>query len=230
MITIIHGDDTGSSRKYLNELKERVDTAISLEGDKISVTDLAQELTGGGLFVEKRTLIIEGLLSKKKIGKEKDALIAYLKEHTLEHDILLWEGKDLDKRALKHFTHATQKQFKTPQVLFLFLDSIKPNNGMRLTKLFHQALTTTEVEIMFFMLIRQFRFLLAFSEKSSEQIDEIKRLQPWQQEKLKKQAKLFNPNILIAHYLALSEIDKKQKTGNLPHTLTSAIDIFLLDI
>lgn len=230
MITVIHGDDTGASRTYLYELKARIDTAVILEGDKITVTDLLQELEGGGLFAEKRTLIIEQLLTKKKTGREKEALINFIQEKTLEHDIILWEGKDLDKKMMTLFRHSTLKQFKIPQTLFLFLDSIKPGNGPILVQLFHKVLLTSEPEMVFFMLVRQARLLLALREKSISQIDEVRRMAPWQMGKLQKQAQLFSPQQLITFYTKLADIDQGYKTGKLPLPLNMSLDILLLEI
>jgi DNA polymerase III delta subunit len=91
-----------------------------------------------------------------------------------------------------------------------------------------------EEEAVFYMLIRQFRTLLALhpnaSNKLENQIEELKRAQPWQKEKLMKQSHLFTLPQLIRLYTHLFELDKGQKTGNLTLPLRSSIDIFLLEI
>lgn len=230
MITLIHGDDVGASRNYLLELKARSGDTSVLDGEKITVTDLSQEMDGGGLFVEKQTIIIEQLLSKRKTGKEKSALIKFIQDKTLEHDIILWEGKDLDKKTVNLFRHSSVKEFKIPQTLFHFLDNIKPNNGNKLVPLYHTVLETTEPEMVFFMLVRQMRLLLAMRERSIAQIDEVKRLAPWQVGKIQRQASLFTRNHLVSLYTKLAKMDKELKTGTLPLPLDSAIDIFLLEI
>jgi hypothetical protein len=121
--------------------------------------------------------------------------------------------------------------FKLPQTLFVFLDSFKPGNGKILIKLFHQTIETTEPEMVFFMLVRQIRLLLAVSEQArDETIDELKRLAPWQRTKLEQQAKQFGPEELKKIYARLFLIEQGQKTGNLPNTILTSIDFFLLSI
>src|SRR3989344_6724937 len=197
MITIIHGDDTASSRTYLTDLRDKSPEAAFLDGSSISITDLTQVLDGGGLFQNEKTVIIERLYSRKKAAKEFEAFVSYLQSKTLDHEIILWEDKELDKRSLSIFRHATVKDYKLPQTLFLFLDSISPNQGTKLVQLFHKVLPETDVEMVFFMLVRQVRLLLALREQSTEQIDEVKRLAPWQLNKLQRQAGLFTPTQLV---------------------------------
>ena len=84
--------------------------------------------------------------------------------------------------------------------------------------------------MVFFMLIRQFRLLLALREKSTVHIDEVKRLAPWQMGKLQKQALLFSPEKLVFLYSQLADIDANHKIGKLSLPLDSTIDIFLLEI
>ena len=72
--------------------------------------------------------------------------------------------------------------------------------------------------------------LLALSDNYDFQIDEVKRLQTWQVQKLKKQASLFSREILVLNYRKLFEIDKAAKTGKATIPLSSAIDIWLLKL
>ena len=112
------------------------------------------------------------------------------------------------------------------------MDSIKPGNGPQLVKLFHQTLETAEIEIIFFMLIRQLRLLLALSEKEEtpESIDEIKKMAPWQKGKLHNQAAFFTQEQLLTLYQKLFVIEVGQKTGGLSSSLTSTIDFFLFEV
>ena len=230
MITLIYGDDTAASRNYLFELKSRTGSSVYFEGDKVSITDLVQELDSESLFQEQKTIILEQLLTKKKAGKEKETILSYLHDKAIENEIILWEGKDLEKKTLSGFRYANLKQFKIPQTLFLFLDNIKPNNTSKLISSFHQAAQKTELEMIFFMLIRQFRLLLSLKEQTQALIEETKRLAPWQKEKLQRQANLFDKKQLINLYTKLAKIDQANKTGTLNRPFASAIDFFLLEI
>jgi hypothetical protein len=230
MITIIHGDDIAASRNFLNEVRQKNSEVTLLNGEGLSVTDLMQIVDGGGLFTTEKIIFIENFYSKRKTLKEFDALVTILKENTLEHEIILWEGKELDKKSLSLFGHATVKTYKLPQTLFLFLDSLKPKQGKNLVQLYQKVRTTVDSEMVFFMLIRQVRLLLALSQKSTEQIDEVKRLAPWQINKLQKQAALFTKQELVALHTKLYVLDNELKTGQLPTSLTIALDILLIDI
>ncbi len=165
MLTLIHGDDIVSSRKYFQDIKQRHVDALLIEGDKANLTDITQIFEGGGLFYESKTVFIEQFLTKKfkksaagsakKTASEAVNIAAYLEKQATDNNIILWEGKELEKSALSLFKIADIKMFKFPQTLFLFLDSIKPNNGKQLISLFHKTIVNSEEEMVFFMLIRQ---------------------------------------------------------------------------
>jgi hypothetical protein len=247
MLTIIHGTDIAASRKYFLDQKQAHPDALLLDAESVNLTDLAQVIEGGGLFGESKYIFIEQFLTKRKKSGDYKDIISYLDSHADEHTIYLWENKELDIGTQKAFKKATVKPFKLPQTLFLLLDSIKPDNGKQLITLFHQTIESTEVEMVFFMLIRQLRMLLALSsdghprggrlERSGShdspgvggEIDEIKRL-TWQKTKLQKQASLFKTSHLLTLYNQLFEIEKQQKTGKLSSSLISTIDFFLLEV
>jgi len=119
-----------------------------------------------------------------------------------------------------------------------------------LISLFHQTIETTEIEMVFFMLIRQIRLLLALSQTrhsgeeerrlqnpdsgrarmTENEIDELKKMAPWQKSKLEKQASLFPQEQLIVFYQKLFTIEVGQKTGTLTAPLVSTIDFLLLEV
>jgi hypothetical protein len=235
MLTIIHGNDTALSRKYFLDEKQKQKDAILLDFDKVNLTDLTQLLEGGGLFGETKYLFIEQLLTKRKKSIELENIFKYLGEQATEHTIILWEGKELERSTLNLWKKAVVRDFKLPQTLFQLLDSIQPGNSKLLIKLFHQTIENTELEMIFFMLIRQIRILLAFhtspsNQTTSDQIDELKRMQPWQKSKLESQAKRFDITHLLDLYDKLFQIEVGQKTGTLTTSLLSAIDFLLLEV
>lgn len=230
MLTIIHGNDTAASRKYFLDQKQPFADALLLDGDKITITELAQVFEGGGLFGETKYVFIEQLIAKKKKAAEYKSLITYLEDHAGDHTIFLWENKELDIGTTKAFKAAAIKPFKLPQTLFALMDAIKPGNGTQLVSLFHQTIESAETEMVFFMLIRQVRLLLALSEPGESEIEEIKRMSPWQRGKLEKQAALFSVEELQTIYHNLFLIESGQKTGTLNMPLISAIDFFLVAV
>lgn len=229
MITLLHGDDTAASRKEYGEIRKKYLDGIIFDGDTITLTDLTQELQGGGLFSDEKQVFIEQLLTKKKSPLEKDAFIKLLAAHESDAIITLWEGREVDKKTVAAFPKVQNKLFKLPQTLFALLDALRPNNTVQLLDLFHKTTSTTEVELVFFMLVRQFRLLLAFSERGTI-IEETKRVASWQQGKLQKQASLFSKNELKTLHKKLFEIEKNMKVGNLSMSLSSTIDIFLAEV
>lgn len=230
MLTIIHGSDTAASRKFFLEEKEKINGAELLKGSQTNLTDLCQLLEGGGLFENSRSIFIDQFLTERKKSAERDAIISYLIGQAKNHAIFLWEGKELDKTTLSQFKQAAIKQFKLSSQLFTLMDAIKPENGTQLVQLFHKSLETNDAEMIFFMLIRQFRILLALSEKGTETISEVSRLAPWQKSKLERQVNLLGKDSLHQLYSRLFQIELAQKTGTLSSSLTSAIDFFLLEI
>ncbi len=225
MITIIHGDDIVSSRNYLRGEKNKSENPITLDGSEIDISSLSQNLMGNSLFSSKNTIIIENLFLNKKM-LDFDKVVELFKKSNA--NIYIWEKNELSKSSLGLLKNARVKNFKFPQTLFYFLDSLRPNNKKNLV-LFHNALQNTTAEMIFYMLIRQFRLLLSLSNKSSNSIDETKKLAPWQKEKLERQRKLFEVESLKKIYQKLFNIDLKVKTGKITN-LPRAIDFFLLEL
>ncbi|MCL5432949.1 MAG: hypothetical protein M1524_02425 [Patescibacteria group bacterium] len=229
MITIIHGDDTSTSRNYFLSQKIHCKNQISFSGEKLTLTDLIQIFEGGELFSDDKNIFIEEFFSKRKPGKELTGILEYLNKNK-SANIFFWENKIITAKSLNSVKNPVVKEFKFPKTIFLFLDSIKPGNGKRLIELFHQTLMSTEIEIIVFMIIRQLRLLLALNEKSTFNIDEVNRLQSWQKGKLERQSKYFEIEHLKKTYKKIFEIDLGNKTGNLNMPLIHAIDFFLSDI
>lgn len=230
MLTVIHGDDINSSRNFFLSVKIKYADAPSLEGDKLTLTDIAQVFASNGLFTMSRTVFIEQLLAKRKKSKELAEIIRSLKQFSSSHEIYLWEGKEVEKSTLQEFSKDEIRQFKLPQTLFTLLDNLKPKNGKQLLSLFHQTTTTTEVEMVFFMLVRHIRVLIALKHREDTSIDEVKRLAPWQITKLQKQAGLFKNEELLLLYERLFAIEVTQKTGTLRSPLIYTIDFLLVSI
>lgn len=232
MLTLIHGNDTAASRKYFLDEKQQYEDALILDADKVNLTDLAQIFEGGGLFGETKYVFIEHFLTKRKKSADFKEIIAYLEKSASENNIVLWENKELEISSLKTFKQPIIKAFKLPQTLFQLLDELRPGNGKQLVSLFHQTIENAEKEMVFFMIVRQMRLLLALSDSGNaeSEIDEIKRMAPWQRGKLQKQASLFKEEELLALYDRLFAMEAGLKTGNLNTSLVSAIDIFLLAV
>jgi len=244
MLTIIHGNDIVTSRKFFLQEKQRVADATFMQEAKVNLTNLAQVLEGGGLFGndlpalpagrqggrQGKTLFLEHFLSGRRKSLEKEFVVDYLVRQAKAHAIFLWEGKELERGVIAPFIGANIKLYKLPSTLFTLMDAIKPGNGKALIQLFHSCLETTEAEMVFFMLIRQFRLLIALADNDGATISEVGRMAPWQRGKVEVQAKLFETSTLIDLYSMLFEIETLYKTGGLTGSLVAQIDFFLLNV
>lgn len=225
MITIIHGEDTVSSRNYFTGIKKDNPANFSFDNYTLNISSLLQIIKGSTLFNDSKTIFIEDFFSLK--APELISLKDLINKNHKNLNIFFWEGSEISKTNLSLFKDAETKLFKIPQNLFAFLDNIRPDRKENLIS-FHTALKTSDPEMIFYMLIRQFRLLIALSVKS-DTIDEVSRLAPWQKDKLKRQAEFFGLEKLKKAYQKLFEIDLGVKTGTITN-LTNSIDIFLLDI
>lgn len=225
MLTIIHGDDVVSSRNYFLEQKNK--DSITFDAESLSLIELGQSVQGSGLFGPSNKVFIENLFSRK--GLKNLETIAEIINKTKEANVFIWADKEIGVKNLSSFPKIQNQIFKIPQNIWAFLDGIKPRNQSNLT-MFQNVLKTTSVEIVFTMIVRQFRLMLGLIEISKENIDEVKRLAPWQRGKLTKQASMFGIENLKKTYKKLYKIDKSQKTGSSNLNLTQSIDILLLEI
>lgn len=227
MITVIHGDDIVSSRNYYLEQKNKAKNPISFDEQNLSIENLVKSIEGGSLFGEENEIFIEEFLSQNK-SKIVDEVKDYLNNNSKTSEIYFWEPSEI-KRLPNLFKNSVQKLFKLPQSLFLFLDSIKPDDTRSIV-LFHQVLQSLSEDAIFYMLVRQFRLMLALFEPAKTNIEEEKRLAPWQSSKLKRQALIFGKEKLLNGYKKLYELDLNYKSGGLSQTLSQNIDFFLLDL
>lgn len=226
MITIIHGDNIELSREYFVGQKKQVQNPITLDGKKMILTDLMQIFEGGGLFEDDKTVFIEDFFSARKESAEVQEIIAYLEK--AQGSVYIWERLDVSKLKLVP-KKAQYKLFNYPKEIFSFLDSLSPRNTS-LIKKFHEVLKTTEAEVIFYLIIRQIRLLLAIKETGEDSIEEVKRLASWQKSKLQKQSLIFTKEQLIHIHDKLCEIDLAQKTGTTPLSLIESIDFLLLSL
>ena len=229
MITIIHGNDITKSRNFYIDTRQKFENPDIFDGEKIDYNTLFQTLEGNSLFTNQRHVFIENFISKTKSNSnEFKKIVEYLISNK-DYEIVFWEEKELTKAQAAAFKNASLQLFNYPQILFTFLDSIKPNN-ISSVKLFHDLQNTMETELIFYMLVRQFRLLLAVTSTGSQNIDETRRLAPWQSSKLKSQAQYFGKEKLIKAYKGLYKIDYETKFGLTAFDLSRCLDIFLIDL
>lgn len=228
MIFIFHGDNIATSRNAFINKRNEISSPVSLRGGEFTLTDLVQIFEGGELFSETKIIFIEDIFGKVKKGNELNAFTELLAKQASSHDIYLWESKTLTKQQLGLVPGANVQLFKLPTTLFSFLDALLPNNTTSLLSFAQKALADAGDEMLFAMIVRHIRILLAINEKSN--IDETKRLAPWQKSKLEAQAKKFGSGKLLFLHSLLYQIDMRRKTGLSPTSLAHSIDFFILHI
>jgi hypothetical protein len=226
MILIIHGNDIESSRNFYFEEKNKLSNPIIINGDGILFDSLFQAAENTNFFDDKKDILIENFFIKNKAtSAEFKRIIEYINSND-KLSITFWESDEVSKTSLSLIKKATLKNFSLPQNLFAFLDGFKPGNSKELLSGFAENLKKSEAELIFFMIVRQFRIMLSLI-RSETPIDEVKRMAPWQLSKLERQAKLFGEDKLKEIYNKLLEIDLNSKTGKNSTSLKKSIDFFL---
>jgi len=230
MFRIFHGDNIVASRKALFAAKEAAKNKeiVSLDGKKTSLTDLKQALEARSLFGQEKLVMVENLISLKhkniKTQEQIREIFDYLKSLSVNTDLILWEGKQIDGRVLTPFKNAKIQLFKTPAIIFKFLESIRPANQKITLSLLEDCAKTEPIELIFYMIVRQIRLLLLVKDLGKKGVH----LAPWQYYQLTKQADYFTMEKLKKIYRDLLKVDFKQKTGQLPFDLGKVIELLLV--
>lgn len=228
MITILHGDDIVKSRNELETLKQQLKAAevLSLDGKKIDLNLLKQALETNPMFTLKRLLIIENISQNKNLAE----VVESLEDVPSSVELILWEDKEVNKSFLKRLPKARVLLFKPEAVLFKFLESIKPGGQQEMLSLLLRGIRVESPEIVFYMLVRQFRFLILLKDGVNSGVEELDRLADWQKQRLVRQTKYFSLNELFDIYHQLLEIDYQQKTGQATFDLAKTLELFIMNL
>ncbi len=229
MLTLIHGEDTTASRQELTRLREDfTGEVLAFPLEEATPENLAQVLTSNSLFSVKKLIILENFFtSRKKPPKDFPKV-----EDNI--DVIAWEGKKLTATQVKVIEQLLPtikvQEFKQNQVVFQFVESLRPKNQKQMLTLFREYLTVESPEIIFAMITRQFRLLLLAQTNSADGPDDYLRLSPWQRAKLAGQAKAFGSKHIQGYLAKLLDIDFKIKTGQSPVDLRTALELLLLQL
>lgn len=226
-IVVYSGNDIVSSRKafldYLQSLQAENFELVRASGKDLTEEALELHSFPISLFGQKKVLAIENILSNTK-SKEKEKIIEKIAKQK-DCGIVIWEGKDISKTDQKKYpVNFVFKNFKLPQILFKFLDSLSPGKTKENLDFFHKVIEEVDPAFVFLMIIRQFRYLILASE------NELTGMPPWQKGKLFHQSKLFNKERLSVIYERLLEIDYRQKTSQIIKDLAFELDLLLTEL
>ncbi|MDP1722994.1 MAG: hypothetical protein Q8L37_07375 [Candidatus Gottesmanbacteria bacterium] len=231
MLILLHGDHIVASRAALteriDEAKKQGKEIRQLDGNAVDAPSLTQALESSSLFGGIVLVVIEGLLTK--LGKkEKQAvqLTDIIKRSGESGDIILWEGKEIGKILTGLLGTKTSIQlFKTPVVIFKFLDGVAPGRAPGLLSLFGEALAVDAPELIFTLLVRRVRQLIQLRDNVTPD-----GLQGWQAGRLTSQAKSFTMDKLLSMEKNLLDIDVSIKTGTSPFPLAQQLELFIVDL
>lgn len=229
MITIIHGNDIETSRNHFFEQKQNAKSFVLIDGENLLFSTFFQLIENSTLFSERPTLFIENFFTKNKLTEETKSITKYINENK-KLDIVFWELTELTKTQQALLTNTQIKTFSFPRNIFLFLDNIKPANSKYLISLYKNLRKSTDDEVIFFMIIRQFRLMIGLLNNKGNNIDEVKKLASWQVSKLKNQLKFFDKDGIIKTYKKLFDTDLGVKTGKLPNSYEKSIDFLLASL
>ncbi|MCJ7741015.1 hypothetical protein MUP32_06935 [Candidatus Microgenomates bacterium] len=228
MIILIHGDDTVTSRNKLKEENDKVPESeiVHFEGSKLQLSDLVNSLEASSLFAEKKLVIVENFLSGG-MNKSKQQIFEYLSGQIFLHDLIFWEGKRIEKATIKkYFSKAKEISCLLPSLLFKFLDLLGIERPESLLLLFHNLLKQTEAELVYAMILRQWRNLIVVKDNPTL----LPGFAPWQIGKLKSQSRGLSLEEYILSYRKLLAIDYQIKSGQTPYRLEQLLDIFLANL
>lgn len=222
MLYLLHGDDVTSSRKFLNELYEGLQTTF-LDGKSLRIKDFENALFSTNLFGQEKAVIVEGLFSKN--AKKKD-FILFLNSQKIKVLLIFWEDKKLPKTSFSSLKNVTAKEFSLPQYYFQFLDSFTQGSGKKLFGLHQELLKSMNEELIFYSLLKRMRLLVVISGGGT--VADLAKMASWQVSKLQQQVHMWKREQLISFYKELQDTEIKLKTGKLPLGLSKHLDILIL--
>ena len=229
MMILIHGEDISLSRKKLmEEITASQDAeVIRLEAIKTTKEEVVLACETRSMLNPQKILVLDNLF-KGIISKERNDIITYLLNIKEGIDLYFWEDRELEKVKInKYLGKIKAYKFQYPSSLFNFLDSIGAENRISLIRRFHELLRQIDAELIFYMIIRQWRNLITVKDVG---VTGMQPMPVWQAGKFARQANYFSLENLILNYRQLLAIDYKIKTSSTPYSLTKLLDIFLLSL
>lgn len=227
MITLLYGDNIEASRAEFTRMKtqSKGKDIRELDGKHLDAATLTQALESSSLFGGEAVVCIENLFSG--LGK-KLTLVKELARKISEApvDVILWEEKEIGKTAIDNLGKNTAvRLFKTPVIIFKFLDSIKPSNASITLLLFHQLVSSDAPELIFSMMVRRIRQLIQLADNVTPE-----GLQNWQAASLTNQCRLFTMDKLLGMHKNLLDMEYSIKTGTSPFSLAQCIEQFIVSL
>ena len=223
---LIYGSDTAASRKKLQETVANIDgETVYFNGNNLNLAELLLANEAASFFSLNKTIVIENFFKGAK-QKEKDLIFDYARKESNQNLIIFWEDREVSGKD-KLFKNEEIFKYDFPKLLFKFLDDLGRQPAKVLLNYFHTLQKEKEAELIFSLIVRQFRLLLMMSDPK---VTGNGKLAPWQIAKFRQQARNFPADSLMGNYRALLNIDYRIKSGLTPFKMDQLIDIFLVNL
>jgi len=227
MLTILHGENTTTSRNVLNSLvaqaqkKQQKVTRITPDGFQIEnlTTVLAPDL-----FNQDRLIIIDNF--QKFSPSQQQNIAQQIEKNPSRYRLIIWAGKKLPAKTLNLFPKKQDQLFKPDNSLFLFLDSLSARNKQRSLALLNQTLKTENPGLIFHLLAGRVEDLIIVATGHQDQLNKA----PWQKSRLIAQAKNFSLSQLKTFLEQLILLDYHQKTGQLPYSFEFGLELLIASL
>ncbi len=223
MLTIICGEDSVAAFNYFIELKkhyQKKDYQV-IDVDSSEIEEIVKwQAENQLLFSLNKVFFTKNL--NKKISKKNNLKINQIIEEIIKNkniEIVDFE-EEVQARMLKFGKGVTIKEFKLSENIFKLLDALYPGNLKEFIALLNKVSQNTDENFIFIMLIRHVKNLLLLLNNETPP-----KLQPWQINKLKFQAKKWSLEKLINFYDAFYNIDVTHKTSTNPYNLKQSLEI-----
>ncbi len=224
MIYIIHGDDTLSSYKKLQELTGKIKNVTRFDCEKGQLKDFELLLDSQELFADKKTVIIE---NPKKISvKQLDEFVGLVNqfEEAKLGDIISYSEVPLDDKFLSKFKTASLSTHFLPKLFFQLLDNLSPKSQNKTLILLNDMKMTTQAEQIFYAIVKRIRSLIMIKLSQKQDFPELSKMAPWQRGKLHKQADLWALEGLLDFYKKIFETEIDLKTSGIANSLSDRLD------
>ena len=175
MIHLFHGQSIDASRKELQLLRDKFSNGevVFYDGKTVTPTDFIQATQSTTLFGSDRLVVIENLFSRKitKKSQDFDTWITLIKQVPKDANIVFWEEKEQSKTVVSVFPKDTDiALFRPDRLIFTFVESLRPSNTEIILDNFAGAVKKDTPELIFAMLVRQFRYLILVKEFPLSQV------------------------------------------------------------
>lgn len=227
MLTIFHGDNVIASRKVLGSLiaqaQKKQQKLIRISPSNFQIETLTTSLNPD-LFNQEKLIILDDF--QKFSPKQQKTIAEQIQNNPSPYQIIIWAGKKLTAKTLKLFPQKREQLFKPDNTVFLFLDSLSPDNKQKALLLLNQALDKENPGLIFYLLAGRIEDLIIVATGHQDKLSRA----PWQKNRLINQAKKFSLPQLKTFLEKLILLDYRQKTGKISYSFEFGLELLIANL